>query len=26
VFLIVGETGVWYLVISGVFYLNQEKD
>ncbi len=26
VFLIVVETGVWYLVISGVFYLNQEKD
>lgn len=26
VFLIVLETGVWYLVISGVFYLNQEKD
>jgi len=26
VFLIVAETGVWYLVISGVFYFNQEKD
>ena len=26
VFLIVVETGVWYLVISGVAYLNQEKD
>jgi hypothetical protein len=26
VFLILVETGVWYLVISGVFYLNQEKD
>jgi hypothetical protein len=26
VVLIVVETGVWYLVISGVFYLNQKKD
>ena len=25
VVLIVVETGVWYLVISGVFYLNQKK-
>ena len=26
VFLIILETAVWYLVISGVFYLNQDKD
>jgi hypothetical protein len=26
VFLILAETGIWYLVISGTFYLNQEKD
>ena len=26
VFLILAEAGIWYLVISGVFYLNQEKD
>lgn len=26
VFLILAETAIWYLVISGVFYLNQEAD
>lgn len=26
VLLIVVETGIWYLVISGVFYLSQERD
>ena len=26
VVLFVVETGVWYLVISGVFYLSQKKD